>query len=186
MVGNEAAEAWWGAYLRSAASPKTAELITRINSQTDIRSILPTIRCPTLVINREHDAWSAADEARYLADHIPNAILKLLPGVDHLPWYGDQDLMVGEIEEFLTGHRESPPSDRVLLTVLMTDIVGSTERAAALGDSKWRSLLDQHDSIVRRRVSDFDGQTINTTGDGFITSFAGPSRAIQCASAIPR
>jgi class 3 adenylate cyclase len=110
--------------------------------------------------------------------------LKIVPGVDHLPWYGDQDRMVGEIKEFLTGQRDISPSERVLLTVLMTDIVGSTERAAALGDSRWRSLLDQHDAIVRRRVSDFGGQTINTTGDGFITAFTGPTRSIQCAEAI--
>ncbi len=186
MVDNDAARAWWGAYLRSAASPKTAELITRLNGQTDIRAVLPTISCPTLVINREKDAWSAADEARYIADRIPNATLKIVPGADHLPWYGDQDLMVGEIEEFLTGQREGGSADRVLLTVLMTDIVGSTERAATIGDSKWRALLDQHDEIVRCRVSDFDGQTINTTGDGFITAFAGPSRAIRCAAAIHR
>jgi pimeloyl-ACP methyl ester carboxylesterase/class 3 adenylate cyclase len=184
MADNEAAREWWGAYIRNSASPKAAELITRLNSQIDIREILPTIRSPTLVINREHDAWGPSDEARYIADLIPNATLKIVPGVDHLPWYGDQDRMVGEIEEFLTGQRDISPSERVLLTVLMTDIVGSTERAAALGDSRWRSLLDQHDAIVRRRVSDFGGQTINTTGDGFITAFTGPTRSIQCAEAI--
>jgi pimeloyl-ACP methyl ester carboxylesterase len=184
MADNEAAREWWGAYIRNSASPKAAELITRLNSQIDIREILPTIRSPTLVINREHDAWGPSDEARYIADLIPNATLKIVPGVDHLPWYGDQDRMVGEIKEFLTGQRDISPSERVLLTVLMTDIVGSTERAAALGDSRWRSLLDQHDAIVRRRVSDFGGQTINTTGDGFITAFTGPTRSIQCAEAI--
>jgi pimeloyl-ACP methyl ester carboxylesterase len=184
MADNEAAREWWGAYIRNSASPKAAELITRLNSQIDIREILPTIRSPTLVINREHDAWGPSDEARYIADLIPNATLKIVPGADHLPWYGDQDRMVGEIEEFLTGQRDISPSERVLLTVLMTDIVGSTERAAALGDSRWRSLLDQHDAIVRRRVSDFGGQTINTTGDGFITAFTGPTRSIQCAEAI--
>ena len=184
MADNEAAREWWGAYIRNSASPKAAELITRLNSQIDIREILPTIRSPTLVINREHDAWGPSDEARYIADLIPNATLKIVPGVDHLPWYGDQDRMVGEIKEFLTGQRDISPSERVLLTVLMTDIVGSTERAAALGDSRWRSLLDRHDAIVRRRVSDFGGQTINTTGDGFITAFTGPTRSIQCAEAI--
>ena len=184
MAGDEAAREWWGAYIRSAASPKTAALITRLNSQMDIRDILPTISCPTLVINRELDAWGETDEARYIARLIPNSTLKIVPGADHLPWYGDQDLLVGEIEEFLIGHRTSLPGERVLLTVLMTDIVGSTERAAELGDSKWRVLLDRHDEIVRRRVSSFGGQAINTTGDGFITAFAGPTRAIQCAKAI--
>ncbi len=184
MVNDEAARAWWGAYIRNAASPKTAELITRLNAQIDIRDILPTISSPTLVINRENDAWGEIDEARYIAGLIPNAILKTVPGADHLPWYGDQDRLIGEIKEFLTGQRSVSPSERVLLTVLMTDIVGSTKQAATLGDSRWRRVLDQHDETVRRLVSTFGGQTINTTGDGFITAFTGPTRAIQCAEAI--
>jgi pimeloyl-ACP methyl ester carboxylesterase len=184
MADNEAAREWWGAYIRNSASPKTAELITRLNSQFDIREILPTISSPTLVINRENDAWHSSDEARFIADHIPNATLKIVPGADHIVWYGDQDRLIGEIQEFLTGQRETSSSKRVLLTVLMTDIVGSTERAAALGDRSWRSLLDQHDAIIRRRVGEFGGETINTTGDGFITAFTGPTRAIQCAKAI--
>ncbi len=184
MADNQAAREWWGAYIRNSASPKTAELITRLNAQIDMRDILPTISSPTLIINRENDAWGVADEARYIANLIPNSTLKIVPGADHLPWYGDQDRMVGEIEEFLTGQRDTFSSERVLLTVLLTDIVGSTKRAAALGDSSWRALLDQHDEIVRRRVSAFEGQTINTTGDGFITAFTGPTRAIQCAQAI--
>lgn len=184
MADNEAAREWWGAYIRSAASPKAAELITRLHAQIDIRDILPTISCPTLIVNRENDAWCATGEARLIAKLIPNSTLKIVPGDDHLPWYGDQDQIVGEIEEFLTGQRESASNERVLLTILMTDIVGSTERAATLGDSRWRSLLDQHDEIVRRRVTAFDGQTINTTGDGFITAFTGPTRAIKCAEAI--
>ena len=184
MANDDAAKAWLGAYLRYAASPKTAELITRLHAHIDIREVLPTISCPTLIINRESDAWGPVDEARYIADLIPNATLKIVPGADHLPWYGDQDRIIGEIEEFLTGHRERIPSERVLLTILMTDIVGSTEQAAALGDSKWRALLDRHDAVVRSRVSAFGGQTINTTGDGFVTAFTGPTRAIQCAEAI--
>jgi pimeloyl-ACP methyl ester carboxylesterase len=184
MANDEAAREWWGAYLRSAASPKAAELITRTHAEMDIRGILPTISSPTLVINRENDIWDPADEARYVASLIPNAVLKIVPGDDHLPWYGDQDRLIGEIEEFLTGQRQSQSSERVLLTVLMTDIVGSTELAAKLGDSQWRSLLEQHDSTVRQKVASFGGQTINTTGDGFITAFTGPTRAIQCAEEI--
>ena len=186
MADDHDAREWWGAYLRSAASPKTAEKITRLNAEIDMREILPAVSCPALIINRERDAWGPAEEARYLASLIPKSTLKIVPGNDHLPWYGDQDLMVGEIEEFLTGQRMRTPSERVLLTVLMTDIVGSTERAAALGDRKWRALLDRHDEIIRRQVSAFGGDTINTTGDGFITAFAGPTRAIQCAEAICR
>jgi len=184
MANDEAAKEWLGAYLRYAASPKTAALVTRLHAQIDIREVLPAISCPTLVINRENDAWGPVDEARYIASLIPNATLRIVPGADHIPWYGDQDRIIGEIEEFLTGQRERVPSERVLLTVLMTDIVGSTEQAARLGDNRWRSLLDRHDAIVQRRVSAFGGQTINTTGDGFITAFTGPTRAIQCAEAI--
>ena len=184
MADDRAACEWWGAYIRNSASPKTAELITRLNTEFDIREILPTISAPTLVINRENDFWHSGDEARFIADLIPNSTLKLVPGDDHLVWYGDQDRLIGEIEEFLTGQRQSHSSDRVLLTVLMTDIVGSTELAAKLGDRQWRSLLEQHDSTVRQKVDSFGGQTINTTGDGFITAFTGPTRAIQCAQEI--
>ncbi len=184
MADNEAARAWWGAYIRTSASPKTAELITRLNFESDIRDILPTVGCPTLIINRESDAWGVTGEARYLAELIPDATLKIVPGADHLPWWGDQDLMVDEIQQFLTGKKARGPSERVLLTVLMTDLVGSTERAATLGDRRWSSLLDRHDQIVRHKVEAFGGQTINTTGDGFIAAFTGPTRAIQCASEI--
>lgn len=184
MMDNKAASEWWGSYIRNSASPKTAELITRLNAKIDIREVLPAVGCPTLIINRENDAWGAAEEARHIADLIPNSTLMIVPGADHLPWYGDQDRIVGEIQEFLIGHRDTASNERVLLTVLMTDIVGSTEKAAALGDSRWRALLDQHDDIVRRRVGAFEGQTINTTGDGFITAFTGPTRAIQCAEQI--
>ncbi len=184
VADSEAAKEWWGAYLRNSASPKTAELITRLNSELDIREILPLISCPTLVINRENDAWHGPDEARFLANLIPNSTLKFVPGIDHLPWYGDQNQLINEIQNFLTGQKSSPSSDRVLLTILMTDIVGSTERAAAMGDRSWRTLLDQHDAIVRSTVGTFGGQTINTTGDGFITAFTGPTRAIHCAENI--
>jgi len=184
MADDRAACEWWGAYMRNSASPKTAELITRLSAEIDIREVLPTINAPTLVINRENDRWHSADEARFISDAIPNSTFKLVPGDDHLVWYGDQDRLLGEIEEFLTGQRDSSPSERVLLTILMTDIVGSTEKAAALGDSKWRALLDQHDIMVRQRVAAFGGSEINTTGDGFITAFTGPTRAIQCAQEI--
>jgi pimeloyl-ACP methyl ester carboxylesterase len=184
VAENKAASEWWGAYLRHSASPKTAELITRLNAQLDTRDVLPLVDCPTLVINRENDVWHTADEARFVADLIPNSTLKLIPGVDHLPWYGDQDQLISEIQNFLIGHKAAPPTDRVLLTILMTDIVGSTERAATLGDRRWRALLDQHDELVRSRVESHGGRTINTTGDGFITAFTGPTRAINCAESL--
>lgn len=184
MASDEAARAWWGAYIRNSASPKTAELITRLSVEMDVRDVLATISCPTLVINREGDIWHPPEEVQYISDRIPNATLKLLPGNDHLVWYGDQDRLLSEIEEFLTGQKGTASSERVLLTVMMTDIVGSTERAASMGDRDWRSLLDRHDRIVRQKVAAFGGQTINTTGDGFITSFTGPTRAIQCAEEL--
>ncbi len=184
VADNEAAREWWGAYLRNSATPKTFELITKLNSQLDIREVLPAIRRPTLVINREGDRWHSPEEARFVANLVPNSTLKLVPGDDHLPWYGEQDNLIGEIQEFLTGRREAVSSDRALLTILMTDIVGSTNKVASIGDSNWNALLNRHDEIVKKRVASFGGQTINTTGDGFITAFTGPSRAIQCAKEI--
>ena len=184
MANDANACAWWGAYMRNSASPKTAELITRLSADLDIREILPLVDAPTLVVNRENDLWHPKEEAQFMANLIPNSTLKFVPGSDHLVWYGDRDRLLGEIEEFLTGQKANAPSERVLLTILMTDIVGSTEKAASLGDSKWRSLLDQHDAIVRNKLKTFGGSEINTTGDGFITAFTGPTRAIECAQEI--
>ncbi|MBD3662860.1 adenylate/guanylate cyclase domain-containing protein [Sulfitobacter aestuariivivens] len=184
MARNAGAREWWGAYMRNSASPKTAEVITRLNAELDIRELLPLIDAPTLVVNREGDRWHPQEEARFIADLIPNAVLKFVPGTDHLVWYGDHDRLIDEIEEFVTGQKTIVASDRVLLTILMTDIVGSTELAADLGDHRWRAILDEHDSIVRRQLKNFGGTEVNTTGDGFITAFTGPTRAIQCARAI--
>ncbi len=123
-------------------------------------------------------------QGRYLAEHIPGAKLIELPGEDHIPWWGDQERLIGEIQEFLTGARAVPSTDRVLLTVLVTDIVGSTEKAAAMGDMKWKGLLQSHDAAVRQELRNFGGQEINTTGDEFVLAFTGPSRAVHCALAI--
>jgi class 3 adenylate cyclase len=139
-----------------------------------------------LVLHRTGDRWYSLAESRYLAEHIPGARLVELPGEDHIPWWGDQERLIGEIQAFLTGARAIPSTDRVLLTVLVTDIVGSTEKAAAVGDLRWKGLLQSHDAAVRRELKNFDGQEINTTGDGFVLAFTGPSRAIQCAQAIRR
>lgn len=184
MAHDADARSWWGGYMRNSASPKTAELITRLNADLDIREVLPLIDAPTLVINRENDVWHSKAEAQFIADLIPNAVVKFVPGNDHLIWYGDQDRMVSEIEEFVTGQKTVAPSERVLLTILMTDIVGSTALAARIGDSAWRALLDRHDEIVRTQIAHYGGTEINTTGDGFIMAFTGPTRAIQCAAAI--
>jgi pimeloyl-ACP methyl ester carboxylesterase len=186
MANDPAASAWFGALLRYGASPGAARALSKLNWQVDVRDILPSIRVPTLVLHREGDRWYSVAEARYLAEHIPDTRLIVLPGDDHIPWWGDQDRLIGEIQEFLTGKRDSSVADRVLLTILVTDIVGSTERAAALGDRKWKGLLQSHDAIVRREVRMFAGQEINTTGDGFVLAFTDPTRAIHCAQAIMR
>jgi pimeloyl-ACP methyl ester carboxylesterase len=184
MANDEASRSWFGAYLRQSASLSAALALSDWNFEADIRGILPSIRVPTLVLHRKGDRMYCVAEAQYLAEHIPGAKLVVMPGDDHLPWWGDQDRLVGEIQEFLTGARHTPPAERVLLTVVMTDIVGSTERAAKIGDQKWKDLLQQHDAIVRQELKNFDGQEINTTGDGFVLAFSGPTRAIQCTQAI--
>src|SRR5215468_2540652 len=184
VANDEAAQAWFGAYLRYSASLSAAKAVMKLNFEMDVRAVLPTIQVPTLVVHRQGDRWVPLAHGRYLAEHIPGARLAVLLGEDHIPQWGDQERLVGEIQEFLTGARESPPTDRALLTVLVTDIVGSTETAAKIGDLRWKDLLQMHDAAVRRELKNFDGQEINTTGDGFVLAFTGPTRAIQCAQAI--
>lgn len=184
MAKDEAARSWFGAYLRYSASPGAVRALNDLSFEVDIRGVLPSVQVPTLVLHRSGDRWHSVPEAQYLADHIPGAKLVVLPGDDHLPWWGDQERLVGEVQEFLTGTRNSPPSERVLLTVLVTDIVGSTEKLAAIGDLKWKETLQAHDGVVRRELKNFGGQEVNRTGDGFVLAFTGPTRAIQCARAI--
>jgi pimeloyl-ACP methyl ester carboxylesterase len=189
----------WRTYLRHAASPGAALALLRMNSQIDVREVLPTISTPTLVLYRRDArfghgaaAWrqrgkdpiSPREEAEYLAEHIPGARLVELPGADHLPWVGEPGALLGEVEEFLTGVRTAPEPDRVLATILFTDIVGSTALAARLGDREWRDLLERHHALVRRQLERFRGQEIDTAGDGFVASFDGPARGIGCAAAI--
>jgi len=150
--------------------------------QIDIRSVLPVINVPTLVIHSVGDKVVSVDNGRYLAEHIPGARIVELPGEDHLSNYGGA--LVDEIEEFLTGHRPVVEPDRVLATVLFTDIVGSTERAAALGDRRWRELLDAHDRAMRAELERHRGREIKTMGDAFMATFDGPARAIRCALAM--
>jgi class 3 adenylate cyclase len=138
------------------------------------------------VLHRKDDKNVPLASGRYLAEHIPGAKLVILPGQDHMPFWGDQEPVIGEIQQFMMGKRSQPQSDRVLLTILMTDIVGSTKKAAALGDLRWKDLLQRHDTTVRRELANYGGDEINTTGDGFLLAFAGPTRAVQCAQAIKR
>jgi pimeloyl-ACP methyl ester carboxylesterase len=172
------------AYFRRSASPGAAVALLRMNTQIDVRDVLPTIRVPTLVLHRDGDRDVSVEESRWIASQIPGARYVELPGDEHLIWAGDVDAVVDEVEEFLTGSRPVPEADRVLATVLFTDIVGSTERAAELGDRRWRTVLEQHHGIVRRELQRFRGREVDTAGDGFLATFDGPARAIRCACAV--
>jgi pimeloyl-ACP methyl ester carboxylesterase len=175
---------WSATYRRLAASPGAAVAVMEMNKEIDVRAILPAVRVPTLVLHRTGDRVTRTEQARYLAEHIPGARLVELPGVDHIPWVGDTDAILDAVEEFLTGTRHEAEVDRVLATVLFTDIVGSTERAAALGDRKWRDLLGTYYALTRRELARFRGREVDTAGDGFFASFDGPARGIRCAQAI--
>lgn len=175
--------AWWRARARASASPGAARALLLMNSRIDVRQVLPTIRVPTLVLHRSGDRDSRLEEGRYIADHIPGARFVELAGEDHIPWI-DADQVVDEVEEFLTGIRRGPEPDRVLATVLLTDIVGSSERAAELGDRRWRELLEAHHALVRRELARWRGNEVDTAGDGFLATFDGPARGIRCACAI--
>ena len=168
-------------YFRRAASPGAAAALLRMNSHIDVREVLPTIRVPTLVLHRAGDHDVHVAEGRYLASKVPGAKFVELAGDDHWISAGDTDAIADEIEEFLTGTRPTPELDRVLATVLFTDIVGSTERAAQLGDRRWRELLGTHDAAVRRELDRFRGREVDTAGDGFLATFDGPARAVRCA-----
>lgn len=174
----------WATYLRSSASPGAVVALWRMNMEIDIRPILPAIHVPTLVLHRTGDKTIDVRGARYMAEHIPGARFVELPGDDHLFTVGDTDAILDEIEEFLTGTRHGSEPNHVLGTMLFTDIVGSTEKAAALGNLRWRELLEAHYQLLRRELSRFRGREIETTGDGLLATFDGPARAIRCARAM--
>jgi class 3 adenylate cyclase len=184
VAGDELLRKAWSRYERHAATPGSAMAIVRLMYQSDIRDVLPVLRVPTLVIHRANAAGFAAEHGRYLAEHIPGAKYVELPGIDNLMWAGDQDGIVAEIQDFLTGVRPSPAFRRVLLTVLFTDIVGSTKMAAELGDERWDELLTEHNHAVSRQIERFGGRVVKTTGDGVLATFDGPARAVRCALAI--
>jgi class 3 adenylate cyclase len=175
---------WWARYLRMSASPGAALALGRMNAEIDIREVLPSIRVPTLILHRTGDRDMDVGGARYMTRRIAGAKYVELPGDDHLPFVGDQDAILDEIEEFLTGARHHAELDRVLATVLFTDIVGSTERAAALGDKRWRDLLESYNQVIREELERFRGREVDTAGDGFFATFDGPARAIRCACAM--
>ena len=184
LVADERFRTWWATYLRMGASPGAAYVLTRMNGEIDARQALPSVSAPTLVIHRTGDRSLPVEGARYMAERIRDAKVVELPGDDHLPFVGDQDEILDEVEEFLTGVRPRPEPDRVLATVLFTDIVGSTEKAAEVGDRRWRELLEQYHEAVRRELERWRGREIDTAGDGFFASFDGPARAIRCACAV--
>ncbi|NKB51767.1 MAG: alpha/beta fold hydrolase [Rhizobiaceae bacterium] len=184
VADDPAAAEWFAAYLRFAASPRAAEQITRMNYDIDYRDVLPAIHVPTLVVHREGDQWCPVEHAHYLAEKIPSAELRIIPGEDHLAWYGDQDRLVAEIKEFLTGEVAVASVERALLTVAFIDIVDSTDRLAIMGDERWKGLLEQLDFDVDRRIGSFGGQRVKHTGDGYLLSFSGPTSAIECVKAI--
>lgn len=175
---------WAGRYMRLSASPATATRIYRWVLHLDVRSVLPSIQAPTLILHRAANRHYRVAMGRHLADHIPGATYVELPGADWYPPFVDSEPVLDRIEEFLTGDRPQPADDRVLATVLFTDIVGSTDQAARLGDRRWLDLRAAHDALVREQLGRYRGREVATTGDGFLAIFDGPARAVRCASEI--
>ena len=182
MVSDASFAAWWRRAGHRGASPATARAVWRA-SETDVRPILGGLRVPTLVLHARDNRFCRAGNGRYLAEHIDGARYVELDSADHVPWTGSADI-AGEVEEFLTGTRQTAPSNRLLATVLFSDIVGSTEQAAALGDRAWTARLEQHDRAIDRQLARFGGHLVKRTGDGVLAIFDGPARAVQCAVAM--
>ena len=182
---------WYATRLRLGASPAAVVALRKMVREIDVRPILPSIRVPALILHRTDDRTCGIENGRYAAERIPDAVYVELEGQDHLPWVGDSEAIIREVERFLTGiwergGWEEPETERVVSTVLFTDIVGSTARAAELGDRQWRELLQKHHALVRRQLARYRGRELDTAGDGFFASFDGPARAIRCACALTR
>jgi class 3 adenylate cyclase len=186
MVDDEVFKRRLTRYLRMGASPGAVINLFRMNMEIDVRHILPAIHVPTLVLHRAGDRALPIAVSEYLAAQIPAARLVALEGSDHLWWIGDSDAIVDEVQDFLTGERREPESDRVLATVMFTDIVGSTEHAVRIGDARWHDLIEAHDALVKRLIEQFRGRAVRSTGDGYMATFDGPARAVRCARAISR
>jgi class 3 adenylate cyclase len=184
VAGDEAFRAWWDLAGNRAASPSMARAVGKVVAEGDVREALTRIPAPTLIVHRADTSFIPVGHGRYLADHIAGSRYVELPGADSLYWVGDTAPMLDQIEEFITGVRGGSDAERVLATIVFTDIVGSTVRAAALGDGRWRDMLDNHDTIVRHELQRFGGREVNTAGDGFVATFASPSAAIACADEI--
>jgi len=184
MPWNEEIRATWARQERLAASPGTVALMWPLVAEMDVRAMLPTIRVPTLVVQHTDDWLMPPEWGKYVADHIPDSKYVELPGRNLYHFVEPWRSSFQEIHEFLTGQQPEVPDDRVLATVLFTDIVDSTRRAAEMGDRHWHALLDAHDAVVRSQLARFRGREVNTSGDGFLAMFDGPQRAIRCAMAI--
>jgi class 3 adenylate cyclase len=184
VASDPAFRAWWDRSGNLGATPAMARAFLEGVFRTDVRHLLPQVSVPTLIIQRADLGFVGVGHGRYLADHIPEAMYVELPGTDTFYWVGDTRAMLDEIEEFLTGVRGGSGAERVLASVLFTDIVGSTDRAAQLGDQRWRDLLDRHDKSVRAQIERFRGRVVKTVGDGVVATFDSPGRAIECALAV--
>ena len=185
LADDEAYRSWFARLLRLGASPGRAVSLMRMNTELDVRDRLDGLRAPTLVLHRRGDRFVDVGHSRYLADHIHGARLVELPGDDHWPFAGDAETLVGEVEELVTGARRTAPEpERVLTTLLFTDIVGSTELVTRLGDSRWKELLERHNELMRRELDRFRGRELRMTGDGFFAAFDSPTQAIRCAAAV--
>ena len=184
VAGDDAFRSWWDMAGNRAASPSMARTFIKMIRQADVRDTLPRITVPTLILHRDNPNFSPVEHAHYLAEHIAGSHFVELPGEDALYWVGETAPMLDEIEEFITGVRGASDAERLLTTIVFTDIVGSTEHAALLGDDRWRDLLDNHDTIVRHELQRFGGSEVNTAGDGFVATFSSPSAALACADEI--
>jgi len=184
MADDEVFRQWWAKYLRLSASPSAVIKVFEMNMGIDIRDILPAIQIPTIVLHRTGDQAVEIGGGQYLAENIPGAKFLELSGEDHLWWVGDSESIVNEIQEFLTGEQPPIEIDRVLATVLFTDIVDSTKRTAEMGDSRWKDVLDIHNAVMVKEINRFRGRTIRSTGDGYLAVFDGPGRAIRCGTAV--
>ncbi|MBD0329089.1 MAG: adenylate/guanylate cyclase domain-containing protein [Thermoleophilia bacterium] len=175
---------WWPSWIRFSATPGAFAALMRMNARIDVRHVLPAIRVPTLVLHRTGDRPVPVERGREVAEAIPGARWIELPGSDHYPWLGDVEPLATAVEEFVADLAVEAELNRVLATVLFTDVVGATERAAALGDREWRRLLESHHDVVRAHLARFRGREVDTAGDGFLATFDGPARAVRCGVAV--
>jgi len=186
QADNAEARAFWGRAERSTASPGMMIALSQMFLDLDVRDVVPSVHAPALILHRTRDRLVNVRHGRWLAEHLPNARMLEFEGDDHVFWFQGTEESLGALQEFLTGARAVPETDRVLATVLFTDIVDSTRTAAELGDQRWREVLERHQRAVREALGQFKGREVKSTGDGFLATFDGPARAIHCATAILR